>query len=121
MTVGFVVAAVLLSPLAVGAGPVWESPTLLLLGMGVGLLSTAVPYALDQVVLRRVGQARFALLLALLPATASVVGLLVLGQTPRPLEALGILAVIAAVAVGRRTTSSARAMMSRRFRYPRAY
>jgi inner membrane transporter RhtA len=101
MTVGFVVAAVLLSPLAVGAGPVWESPTLLLLGMGVGLLSTAVPYALDQVVLRRVGQARFALLLALLPATASVVGLLVLDQMPRPLEAVGILAVIAAVALGR--------------------
>ncbi len=102
MTVGFVVAAVLLSPLAVGTGPVRESPTLLLLGVGVGLLATVVPYALDQVVLRRVGQARFALLLALLPATASVVGLLVLGQTPRPLEAVGILAVIAAVALGPR-------------------
>ena len=100
MTVGFVVAAVLLSPLALGAGPDRESPTLLLLGVGVGLLATVVPYALDQVVLRRVGQARFALLLALLPATASVVVLLVLSQTPRPLEAVGILAVIAAVALG---------------------
>lgn len=99
MTVGFVVAAVLLSPLAVATGPVWGSPTLLLLGIGVGVLSTVVPYALDQVVLRRLGQARFALLLALLPATASVVGLLVLAQVPRPLEAVGILAVIAAVAL----------------------
>lgn len=99
MTVGFVVAAVLLTPLAAGTGPAWSSPTLLLLGVGVGVLSTVVPYALDQIVLRRVGQARFALLLALLPATASVVGLLVLAQVPRPLEAIGIVAVVAAVAL----------------------
>lgn len=99
MSVGFAVAAVLLTPLAVGTGPAWSSPTLLLLGLGVGVLSTVVPYVLDQIVLRRVGQARFALLLALLPATASVVGLLVLAQTPRLLEALGIVAVVAAVAL----------------------
>lgn len=99
MTVGFVVAAVLLTPLAAGTGPAWGSPTLLLLGVGVGVLSTVVPYALDQVVLRRVGQTRFALLLALLPATASVVGLLVLAQVPRPAEAIGIVAVVTAVAL----------------------
>jgi inner membrane transporter RhtA len=99
MTVGFAVAAVLLAPLAAGTGPAWNSPTLLLLGVGVGVLSTVVPYVLDQIVLRRVGQARFALLLALLPATASVVGLLVLAQVPRPLEALGIVAVVGAVAL----------------------
>ncbi len=99
MTVGFVVAAVLLTPLAAGTGPAWGSPTLLLLGVGVGVLSTVFPYALDQLVLRRVGQARFALLLALLPATASVVGLLVLAQVPRPVEAVGIVAVVAAVAL----------------------
>jgi len=99
MTVGFVVAAVLLSPLAVETGPAWASPTLLLLGLGVGVLSTVVPYALDQVVLRKLGQARFALLLALLPASASVVGLLVLFQVPRPLEVVGIVAVIMAVAL----------------------
>lgn len=99
MTVGFAVAAVLLAPLAAGTGPAWGSPTLLLLGAGVGVLSTVVPYALDQIVLRRVGQARFALLLALLPATASMIGLLVLAQVPRPLEAIGIGAVVAAVAL----------------------
>lgn len=112
MTVGFVVAAVLLTPLAAGTGPAWSSPTLLLLAVGVGVLSTVVPYALDQIVLRRVGQARFALLLALLPATASVVGLLVLAQVPRPTEAIGIGAVVAAVAaaatVGRPPAGGAR-------------
>lgn len=95
LAVGLGVATVLLSPLALGAGPVWTSPRLLLLGIGVGVLSTVVPYALDQVVLRRTGQAAFALLLALLPVTATVVGLVVLRQVPTPPEALGILAVVA--------------------------
>jgi inner membrane transporter RhtA len=99
MTTGFVLAAVLLCPLALGTGPAWGSPTLLALAAGVGVLSTVVPYGLDQVVLRRVGQARFALLLALLPAAASVAGLLVLGQLPHPLEAAGIAAVTMAVAM----------------------
>lgn len=99
MAVGFTVAAVLLCPLAWGTGPVWGSPTLLGLVAAVGVLSTVLPYTLDQLVLRRVGRTRFALLLALLPATATVVGLLVLGQVPRPSEAMGILAVVAAVAL----------------------
>ena len=71
----------------------------LLLAVGVGVLSSVVPYVLDQIVLRRVGQARFAVLLALLPATATIVGLVALGQVPGPLEALGIAAVVAAVAL----------------------
>lgn len=99
MAVGFAVAAALLCPLAVGTGAAWASASLLAMAAGVGVLSTVVPYALDQVVLRRIGQARFALLLALLPATASVVGFLALHQVPRLGEALGIVAVVAAVAL----------------------
>jgi inner membrane transporter RhtA len=94
LAVGFAVATVLLSPLAIATGPVWTSPRLLLLGVGVGVLSTVVPYALDQVVLRRTGQASFALLLALLPVTATVIGLVVLRQVPSLPEAFGILAVV---------------------------
>jgi inner membrane transporter RhtA len=94
LAVGFAVATVLLSPLALTTGPVWTSPRLLLLGVGVGVLSTVVPYALDQVVLRRTGQAAFALLLALLPVTATAMGLLVLRQVPSLPEAFGILAVV---------------------------
>lgn len=94
LAVGFAVATVLLSPLALGTGPVWTSPRLLLLGIGVGVLSTVVPYVLDQIVLRRMGKAAFALLLALLPVTATLVGLVVLRQVPSVPEALGILAVV---------------------------
>jgi inner membrane transporter RhtA len=95
LAVGFAVATVVLSPLAFGTGPVWGSSKLLLMGVGVGVLSTAIPYALDQVVLRRLGQASFALLLALLPVTATLIGLVVLRQIPSILEAFGITAVAA--------------------------
>jgi inner membrane transporter RhtA len=83
----------------------------LALGLGVGVLSSAVPYVLDQIVLRRVGRARFAVLLALLPVTATVVGLIVLRQVPGVLEAVGTAAVIVAVALrsrdgDNRTTST---------------
>lgn len=97
LAVGMTVGVVLLSPLALGAGPAVDSPRLLLLAVGVGVFGSVVPYVLDQVVLRRIGRARFALLLALLPATAALVGLLVLRQVPTPAEAAGILAVVGAV------------------------
>jgi inner membrane transporter RhtA len=99
LAVGFAVATALLSPLALGTGPVWTSPRLLVLGVGVGVLSTVVPYVLDQIVLRRTGQAAFALLLALLPVTATVIGLVVLRQVPSPPEAVGILAVVGGLAL----------------------
>jgi len=104
LAVGLAVATVVLAPLALGTGPVWESPRLILLGVGVGVLSTVVPYALDQVVLRRLGQAAFALLLALLPVTATLVGLVVLRQVPTLPEALGILAVVGGLTLRSRET-----------------
>jgi inner membrane transporter RhtA len=103
MAVGFAVAAVVLSPLLLtgGAGALGAlaDPLVLVLAVGVGVLSSVVPYVLDQVVLRRLGQARFAVLLALLPATATVVGLIALAQLPTVLEFVGIGAVVAAVAL----------------------
>lgn len=103
MAVGFAVAAAALSPLLLLRGSATmdalADPVVLLLALGVGVLSSVVPYALDQLVLRRVAPARFAVLLALLPATATVVGLITLAQVPSPLEAVGIAAVIAAVAL----------------------
>ncbi|MCR6486022.1 EamA family transporter [Amycolatopsis sp. OK19-0408] len=99
LAIGFTAATAVLSPLAWGTGEVWSSPRMLLLGIGVGVLSTVVPYALDQVVLRRLGQARFAVLLALLPVTAGVMGFLLLGQVPSLFETLGTLAVVGGVAL----------------------
>jgi inner membrane transporter RhtA len=103
MAVGFAVAALLLLPVLLLGSPggpaALARPAVLVLGVGVGVLSSVVPYVLDQVVLRRVGRARFAVLLALLPATATIVGLVALAQVPGPAEALGIAAVVGAVAL----------------------
>lgn len=105
LAVGLAVAAVLLSPLSLSTGAVWTSPSLLVLGLGVGVLSSVVPYVLDQVVLSRVGRARFALLLALLPVTAAVVGVLVLRQVPTVGELVGIVLVVLALVVTGRSSA----------------
>ena len=76
-----------------------SSPRVVALAVGVGVLSSVVPYAIDQVVLRRLGRARFAVLLALLPMTATLIGFVALGQVPGPLESVGIVAVVVAVAL----------------------
>lgn len=98
-----VAAAALAAPLLSGQlledTSVFAQPRTWLFGLGVGVLSTAVPYALDQVVLMRVGRARFAMLLALLPATAAVIGALVLHQVPAVPEVLGIAFVMAALVI----------------------
>jgi inner membrane transporter RhtA len=85
--------------LASGAAPALADPVLLTLCVSVGLLSSTIPYVLEQVALRRLGAAQFALLQSLLPATAAIVGVLLLRQVPKVAEAVGILLVVAAVAV----------------------
>jgi inner membrane transporter RhtA len=56
-----------------------------------------VPYAIDQFTLRRLARHRFALTLAVLPATAAVIGSIVLGQLPTVGEVFGIVLVMAAI------------------------
>lgn len=105
LAVGMAGASVILAPLLLGPvlltdAAVFGEVRVWMLGLGVGLLSSVVPYVLDQVVLVRIGRARFALLLALLPTTATVVGAVVLAQLPTVAEAIGIVAVVIAVVVG---------------------
>jgi inner membrane transporter RhtA len=84
-----------LAPAATSAG---HGPVLLLAAL-VGVLSSVLPYALDQLLLRRMARGTYAVLLSLLPATATVLGFLLLGQVPKALELVGIALVVAAVAV----------------------
>lgn len=72
------------------AAPALTSPSLLLAGIGVGVSSSVIPYVCDQLAMARLPRATFALLLALLPATAAVVGAIVLGQVPSLIEVIGI-------------------------------
>ncbi len=96
------VAAVVVTPLAGWAAvPAIDDPVALLAGIGVGLCSSVVPYVLDQHALARLPRASYALLVALLPATATVIGIVVLGQVPGLAEAAGVALVIAGVAAHR--------------------
>ena len=80
---GWCIGAIVIAPFGVaGSGPVWTLGDLLLLCLLVGVLSNAVGYGIDQHVLRRIPVRRFALLLALLPVTAMVVGFIALDQRP---------------------------------------
>lgn len=81
--------------------PVTSSPRLLGFCVAVGLLSSAIPYSLEQWVFARVTRDRFAILLGLLPACAALLGLVVLGQHLSVAEWLGITLVGVAVAIKR--------------------
>ena len=76
-----------------------SSPELILAGIGVGLCSSVIPYVSDQLAMSRLPRATFALMLALLPATATAVGAIVLLQIPSLRDMLGIALVMGGVAM----------------------
>ena len=81
--------------------PAFTQPLLLLAGIGVGVCSSVIPYVTDQLALARLSRATFALMLALLPAFASVIGVIVLRQIPTPIEVAGVALIIGGVALRR--------------------
>ena len=83
------------------AGPAFVSPPLLGAAVGIGVSSSVIPYVCDQLAMARLPRAAFALLLALLPATASVIGIVVLHQVPSISELCGIVLVVVGVALHR--------------------
>ena len=97
---GMAIGALGLGPVLVSSAvPALVSPPLLAACLLVGVASSVVPYALEQIAMRRLPRARFALLLALLPATAAIVGAAILGQVPGVVEAAGIALVVVAASL----------------------
>jgi inner membrane transporter RhtA len=76
-------------------------PVAIAAGIGVGLSSSVIPYVFDQLAMARLPRATYALFVALLPATATVVGVLVLRQLPTAVDLAGIALVMAGVALHR--------------------
>ncbi len=72
---------------------------LILAGIGVGVCSSVIPYISDQLAMSRLPRASFALLLALLPATATIIGVIVLAQIPTLKDVFGVLLVMTGVAI----------------------
>ena len=102
LAMAMLIASVVVTPIgfknALGA---LLDPKLLLSGIGVGICSSVIPYICDQFAMARLSQATFALMLSLLPATACLVGIVVLRQIPSIAELTGVGAVIAGVALKR--------------------
>ena len=67
--------------------------------IGVGICSSVIPYVSDQLAMRRLPRATYALMVSLLPATATVIGVLVLSQVPSLRETLGVTLVVLGVAL----------------------
>jgi inner membrane transporter RhtA len=83
------------------AAPAFTHPVLLLAGVGVGVSSSVIPYVTDQLAMARLPRATFALLLSILPATATAIGFVVLKQVPSYDELGGIALVAIGVALHR--------------------
>ncbi len=94
------VAAVVATPVGLpGALPAFTHPGWLLWGVGVGVCSSVIPYVTDQLAMARLPRATFALMLALLPMFATLIGAVVLGQVPTVRDLAGIALVVAGVAL----------------------
>src|SRR5215208_4795540 len=95
-------ALVVVTPLAGwNAVPALDDPIAIAAGVGVGVASSVIPYVCDQLAMARLPRATYALMVSLLPATATVIGIIVLGQLPSAGEVLGVTLVVAGVAVHR--------------------
>jgi inner membrane transporter RhtA len=91
----------------VQAAEAFTVPVLVLAGVAVGACSSVIPYVCDQLAMSRLPRASFALMLALLPATATLIGVMVLAQIPSGQDMIGVLLVMSGVAIHKPTAPEA--------------
>jgi inner membrane transporter RhtA len=110
VALGMVVAALITVPLGVTqAGSTLLAPHILAVGLGVALLSSAVPYTLEMLALRHLPSKVFGILVSSAPAIAALAGFVVLGETLTGAQWLAISLVILASAGATATARRARA------------
>ncbi len=92
MPVAAIAASLVVGPAAIGH----LNAEVILIGLGLAILLPVIPFSLELLALRRLTTATFGTLMALEPAIALVIGLVVLGQLPRAAGIIGIVLVVAA-------------------------
>lgn len=108
VAIGTAVAALVVTPFGIArAGAALLDPALLPLGLGVALLSSALPFSLEMYALRRLPRQTFGILLSVEPAVAALAGLVALGEALTPAQWTGIAAVVLA-SVGSASTAGRR-------------
>jgi inner membrane transporter RhtA len=99
LAVAMAISAILTAPFGIaGGGTSLIEPKVLLIGLIVGVLSSALPFTLELEAMRRMPSSVFGVMMSLEPAVAATVGLVLLGQVMVPLEVLAILLVVVASA-----------------------
>jgi inner membrane transporter RhtA len=100
LALSMLIAAVIALPIGIGqAAPAFLDPVAVAAAAGVGICSSVIPYVSDQLAMARLPRATYALMVSLLPATATVIGVIVLTQIPTPAEIVGVVLVVAGVAL----------------------
>jgi inner membrane transporter RhtA len=104
LALGMVLAAFVAMPFGiVDRGTALLEPWVLLVGFGVALLSSVIPYSLELEALRRIPPKVFGVLMSLEPAVAALVGLVVLGEALGPYQWVAVLLVVTASVGATRT------------------
>ncbi|MDP4002380.1 DMT family transporter [Methylobacterium sp. NEAU K] len=99
VSLGMLAAALVAAPFGVAeAGIGLFAPDILAAGLAVALMSSALPYSLEMVALRRLDRKSFGVLMSLEPALAACAGFAVLGERLSGMQWLAIGLVIAASA-----------------------
>ena len=94
-----IIAASFTVPLGIAdAGRTLLTPVILLQGLGVAILSSALPYTLEMIALRRLSTKTFGTLMSLEPAVAALAGLVFLNERLTPMQWTAIAAVMVASA-----------------------
>ena len=102
LATSMLIAAVVITPIAGWqAFPALSDPVGAVAGIGVGVCSSVIPYVADQLALTRLARATYALMVSLLPATATVIGVVVLTQIPSLVQVAGVGLVILGVGLHR--------------------
>lgn len=97
---GMLISAVVFVPVALGqAGPALVSPHVLMIGIAIALLSSALPYSLEMKAMQRLPAAAFGLLASASPAVAALSGFVVLGER-LTLSQWGAIAFVMAASAG---------------------
>jgi len=89
-------AVVLLVPVLSLYAEVLASPWVWVGGLGVGLLSSVIPYALELAALRTLDQRIFSIMMSLEPAMAALSALIILNERLTPTDMVAMACVIAA-------------------------
>jgi inner membrane transporter RhtA len=111
-SLGTVIGALMIVPVGYAqSGAALLAPALLPLGLGVAVLSSALPYSLEMYAMPRIPTRTFGVLMSLNPALGAVAGLIFLGETLTLIQWAAVASIVAASA-GSAATRSANAQLA---------